>query len=128
MSWSTYLLTQIEFPRKSYTSLTQVFDDMDEAQKQIKFAKDTLQNLAFITEPQKFCGEEDDPMMWLKRELENAMEMYEESLIELENLRTLAVAWKNIKREGDQFAPPPFEEESYLYGDFIPSSENSLEW
>lgn len=122
MSYSTYLQTTIEFQRKTYSNLSRVLDDIDDARHAINSAKETLRNLAFITEPQKFCGKDDDPMIWLKKETNDALDYLAESLINLYELQILRDSWDDIQRDGDKFVPAPHNK-SYLEGDFIPSTE-----
>lgn len=124
MSYSTYLQTSIEFRRKTYTDLYNVLDDIEKAEKAVDSAKNTLRILAFITEPQKFCGKDDDPMAWVRVETNNALDYLTESLFELHQLQILRDSWDDIQREGGKFVPHPHNK-AYLEGDFIPSTSNN---
>lgn len=126
MDFGTYLQTEIYFPRKTYTDKWQVEQDLDETRALMHSARCRLRQLAFITEPNKFCGDNEggDPMDWVELRFNEAIDSFKEAYSEALILRLLLDQWNNIKRDKDgRFILPPTTDTSYLYGDFIPSDE-----
>lgn len=124
MSWSTYFTTTIEFPRKTYDYLGQVECDIEREQLYIKSARNTLRNLAIMTEPQKYCDEEDNPMTWVSHEVDDALEALEASVCRLHDLYLLKSGWSSIERKDGVFVAPA-DEKNYLFGDFIPNANDT---
>lgn len=133
MSWSTELYTSISFNRKTYDALYVIEDDIEEYENLIRLAEKELTELAFITEPQKFCDEEQSPENYVRQKLENALEILEENLPLLSDLQRLRDAWDKatymesgkvcFKKRPDDF----HWDDAFIEGDYINSNYNDDE-
>lgn len=127
MGYGTYLQTEICFSRKTYTDRGQVEDDLDEAMALMHSARNRLRQLAFITEPNKFCGDDEDgdPMDWVECRFNEAIDSFKEAYREVIDLKCLLSQWDTIERDKDgRFIEPPTFDKTYLYGDMIPSANS----
>lgn len=123
MSYATYLRTDIEFPRKTYDTLYEVMDAIEEEEKLVATARNELRKLAYITEPNKFV-DEDYPSAesWIDAKLNSWIDQLEQSSVELYKLYLLKDNWDDIEKRKDGFVVPT-DTKTYLFGDFIPTSE-----
>lgn len=120
MGFGTYLYTDLYFNRKTYNSLYEVEEDFKRAQDRISHARARLKVLAFMTEPQKFCVNEESPDTYLEQELEYALEELEEALIDTYKLNMLKECWKETHdSEGKAIRPSDEERKPFICGDFI---------
>ena len=75
-----------------------------------------------MTEPQKFCPEENDPIIWVRNEIEDNIQLIKEETIKLYKLETLLEEWDKCHDEkGDAIVPKDKElwNKVYMDGDFI---------
>ena len=93
MGWSTNLFCNINFHKKTYNSIYEVESEIEFLEKCIETCKNEIQNLVMITEPKKFCEEDQDPMGWMIGIYRDDMELLEEYTIELYKLRLLYNNW-----------------------------------
>lgn len=131
MGWETTLLAPISFNRETFTSKGQVEDKLEECRETIKYLRSKVKNLVFITEPRKFCGEDEDPIHWLNSKVEEYLERLEEELWDEARLSILLDAWDKchmrIEEDGQNVevavtTPPELGfiwEHAYIDGDFI---------
>lgn len=120
MGFGTYLYTDLYFNRKTYNSLYEVEEDLEEALDKIHHARARFKVLAFMTEPQKFCVNEESPDTYLEQELGYALEELEEALIEAYKLRLLKDNWKETHdSEGKAIRPSDEDRKPFISGDFI---------
>lgn len=129
MGWSTELFCNISFNRKSYNSLFDVESDIDDLKKEIGTCKDSLQSLAFMTEPDKFYNREeyDSALSWVRSEYDNNMSLLEELQYELFKLEYLRDNWKNCHNDEGLAIPTPDSikwDTAYLEGDFVRTTKN----
>lgn len=127
MGWETSLLTHIRFHKQTYNSLYEVENAYEEADKMVKYMESKLQNLAMMTEPKKFCDEEDDPMSFIQCECSNCLEELEIALIDRYKLGLLIDSWKKCHNEEGLAIPDPEGidwEDSFLEGDFVKTTKN----
>ena len=124
MSWSTELFCNITFSRESFNSKDEVYNRIDELQKCIQTAKDNIRDLVVITEPNKFCQEDDEPLSWLINEYSGYIELIEEYSVELYKLNMLLEHWDYCHNEDGLAIDPPDNitwKTSFLCGDFVNS-------
>jgi hypothetical protein len=122
MSWYTNLFCNIEFSRETFNSIHDVYDRIEENEKYIEIAKNKLRTLAYITEPNKFCPSEEDPIIWIENEMESAIETIEESNVELYKLHKLIDNWNKCHNEEGLAIDKPKDlhyDTAYISGDFI---------
>ena len=123
MGWQTDALIHVFFNRETFDSENAIQEYIDEQKENIRLAKDTLNHLAFMTEPKKFCGEEEDPTYYIKNELEYAIETLENSSVELSNALAVLRGWKYSHAEngGAIYIPDDtsMEKMQRIAGDFI---------
>lgn len=129
MGWSTELFCNISFNRKSYNSLHEVEEDIEEAKRGVASCKETLRNLALITEPEKFYDKEEfnSPIAWVEESLSSSLELLEEYYRELERLEILKDNWDNCHDEKGLAINPPDNinwDTAFLEGDFVKSINN----
>lgn len=126
MAWSTELFCSISFNRETFNSRYEVECKIEEVEKCLQLAKDSLFNLAIMTEPQKFCPEDLDPLSWVQCEFRENMELIEDYIVELSNLKLLLDNWDNCHNEEGLAIYPPDNIEwdtAYLCGDFVNSDK-----
>lgn len=122
MGWATYLTTTIEYYKETYNTKFQVEEEIEICKATIGRCKKDLLSYALITEPQKFCPEESDPLIWISNEVEDNLQLLEEETIKLYKLELLLEEWdkchnkegKAIKSKDDKLW-----DKAYLSGDFI---------
>lgn len=127
MSWQTDLFTNITFNRKTYNSLGEVESDYDKVCNMIKHFEGDLRSLALITEPKKFCDEEQDPLWFLKHKVEECLEELEDLYVEKYKLELLISEWNHCHNEEGYAIPRPENihwNSSFLDGDFVKTKEN----
>ena len=129
MGWSTELFCNISFNRKSYNSLFEVESDIDDLKKEIGTCKDSLQSLAFMTEPDKFYNREeyDSALSWVRSEYDNNMSLLEELQYDLFKMEFLRDNWENCHNDEGLAIPAPDGikwDTAYLEGDFVRTTEN----
>ena len=130
MGWSTRLTTTMEFNRRTYDCLGTVEHDLNEVQDSIKYFKNKLLGLVMMTEPKKFCDEDQDPMCWLQHEAEDCFEALEEAIVDEYKLYKLKEDWDTCHtKDGEPIHPPKefcngeYEDCAYIDGDFILTKE-----
>lgn len=123
MSWETTLYTGISFSRETYDSKYKVEDALFKVNNSIKKYESDLKNLIFITEPKKFCDEEENPMYWLSNESDNIMTELKQLYVEKFKLELLLENFdKAYDKHKNQFKPLPdgFKwDDAYIDGDYI---------
>lgn len=127
MGWETRLTTTLSFNRKTYDTIGQVNSDLDEVKDMIKYYRNKLIGLVMMTEPKKFCGEDQDPMWWLQHEAEECMDELDDLYTEEFKLFCLKNDWKTCHTEDNEPIHLPKQmcnsewsgECAYIDGDFI---------
>lgn len=122
MGWSTNLFCNIEFNRQTYNTRNEVLDRIEEVKQCLKTTEDYLRSLVLITEPNKFCTEDCDPLNWLNVEFQENIKLYEEYIIELYKLDLLLNNWDAChNKEGLAINTPKGVNygSAFLNGDFI---------
>lgn len=126
MAWYTEYTTKLWFSRKTYDHLSVVENDLEETEDLISCYEKDLNNLAMITEPKKFCEEDEDPMAWIQIKVEQCLEELRSLYVDKFKLQCLRDGWEYCHtKDGDPIHAP---EElmnvdgyncSYIDGDFI---------
>ena len=122
MGWATYLTTTIEYYKETYKTKFQVEEEIETCKAIIGRYKKDLFSYAIMTEPQKFCPEESDPIIWLSNEVEDNLQLLEEEIIKLYKLELLLENWdKCHNNKGEAIKPKDNKlwDKAYLDGDFI---------
>lgn len=122
MGWYTDLFCNISFNRETFNSKIEVQDRIGETKTYLQNSKDQLRNLVMMTEPQKFCPENYDPMIWLNGELRDLLDSIEEYSIDLYKLQLLLENWDSCHNEEGLAIEPPEGitwETAFLDGDFV---------
>ena len=126
MGWASVLFCNINFNKETYNSKYEVENRIEELKDSIKNAKEIIKNLVVMTEPKKFCPEDNDPLFWMQHTADEWIEILEEDTIELYKLNLLLDNWENChNREGLAIYPPDFIhfDTAFLSGDFIKSTK-----
>ena len=127
MGWSTDLFCNICFNHKTYNHKSEVENDLEEAKDLKKMAKDRLRELVFMTEPQKFCDQDETPQEFLSGELHNQFEALEEAIQDECRLYYLLDNWDACHNDKGQAIYGPKEVEcdsAFLRGDFIKTDKD----
>lgn len=126
MSYTTYLHCSIAFIRETYNNKYEVLDDLDVCEKMINYLEGSLRELVMITEPKKFCNEDEDPQAWLSINVRDKLESLEEEYVKRYKLHLLLDNWNNShNNEGLAIDIPSTEcKNPYVYGDFIKTVKN----
>jgi hypothetical protein len=119
MGWETTLYTYISFNRETYDSLEKVNQDIDDLETEVKSLKEQLNGLVLITEPKKYCDDEDDPMYWMQRKCRDIIELIEEYNSKLTLLYILKNRWNECHDMKGSPKLPPKDIGSYIDGDYI---------
>lgn len=120
MGYGTYLYTSLYFYRKTYKSKFDVEEDLEEVRERIRRAKEDLMRLAYMTEPAKFCVNEESPDSYIRAELKFAVESLEEASVEEYKLEQLLDTWDETHdSEGKAIKPSDEDRKSFICGDFI---------
>lgn len=122
MGWSTELFCNISFNRETFNSEIEVQDKIEETKTYIQNAKDHLRDLLMMTEPGKFCPENYDPLIWMRNEFQDSMDLIEEYSVELYKLNLLLSNWDAChEKDGLAISPPEGVgwQTAFLDGDFV---------
>jgi hypothetical protein len=122
MGWATYLMHTMEFSKETYKTKYEVEQEIEESKRIIEICEKDLYSFGIMTEPNKFCPEENDPILWLRNEIEDNIQLIKEETIKLYKLETLLENWDKCHNEkGDAIIPKDKElwNKVYMDGDFI---------
>lgn len=122
MGWATYLMHTMEFYKETYKTKYEVEQEIEESKRIIEICKENILSLCMMTEPNKFCPEENDPIIWIRNECRDNLECIESETINLYKLETLLENWDKCHDEkGDAIVPKDKElwNKVYMDGDFI---------
>lgn len=122
MGWSTELFCNITYNRETFNSKYEVKDRIEEIEQYLKISEGRLRDFSMMTEPQKFCPENYDPLIWIRNEVQDAIDEIEEYSIELYKLNLLLENWDNCHNEEGLAIEPPEGitwKTPFLSGDFV---------
>lgn len=126
MGWCTDLFCNVSFNRETFNSKRAVENKLEETRNYLQTAKDHLRNFVMMTEPQKFCPEDYDPMSWINNECQDWLDSIEEYTIECYKLELLLENWDNCHDENGLAISPPDNIDwntAYMDGDFVRSTK-----
>lgn len=125
MSWSTELFCNITFNRETFNSKSEVEERIEEIERYSQRVRDQIRDLAMMTEPQKFCPENYDPIIWLRNEIQDSLDALEEGTIDLYKLNLLLENWSSCHDEKGLAIEPPDEVRNgaFLEGDFVKTTK-----
>lgn len=129
MSYYTELFTSITFHNKSFGSLYEVTEELGETKRMISYYENKLHTLGIMTEPKKFCQEE-DPLAYVTQEVKESLEELQELYVEEYKLSLVIETWeKTHDEEGYAIGRPEGIDwdASFLDGDFITHREKEEE-
>ena len=126
MSWQTDLFCSLTFNRETFNSLSGVENKIDELTSYISDLKDTLRNLAMMTEPSKLLNleEGESPMERISSMVKDILTDLEDYYIERWKLEILKDRWNDCHTEGGLAIDPPENIDwrtAFLDGDFVKS-------
>ena len=123
MSYSTDLWCCISFNGRTYNNKDDVERDLDEIQKELYNARETILRLVFMTEPQKFyqANSEESVADQLDYELKSALDALEECHCKELQLIYLLDNWDACHKDGKAIKPPKDIDccTAFLDGDYI---------
>ena len=122
MGWATYLMCTMEFYKEAYKTKYEVEQEIEESKRIIEVCEKDLQSFGIMTEPQKFCPEENDPIIWVRNEIEDNIQLIKEETIKLYKLETLLEEWDKCHDDkGNAIVPKDKKlwDKVYMDGDFI---------
>lgn len=125
MSWSTELFCNITFNRETFNSKSEVEERIEEIERYSQSVRDQIRDLTMMTEPQKFCPENYDPIIWLRNEIQDSLDALEECTIDLYKLNLLLENWNSCHNEEGLAIEPPdvVRQNAFLEGDFVKTTE-----
>lgn len=123
------LRTNLYFSHKTYSSISEVEDDIELKENIVENCKKELMMLMVMTEPSKFWRESEaeigeTPFIWMQNQARNLIESIIDETYELADLYRLKVDWYEChNKDGKAIEPPKGEEHSipYFWGDWIDS-------
>lgn len=125
MGWSTELFCNITFNRETFNSKSEVEERIEEIERYSQSVRDQIRDLTMMTEPQKFCPENYDPIIWLRNEIQDSLDALEECTIDLYKLNLLLENWNSCHNEEGLAIEPPdvVRQNAFLEGDFVKTTE-----
>lgn len=124
------LRTNIYFSHKTYSSITEVEEEIKLQELFIANAEKDLMMLITMTEPERFWRKDEaevgeTPWIWMQNQAMQAIETIKEATEELSKLRTLYYKWNDC-HDKEGFAIEPHKGtsygKSYFWGDWIDSN------
>lgn len=122
MSFETSLFCRITFNRKTYNSIYDVESDIEDIKDSIDNIKNDILSLALITEPKKYCTEDEDTISYMTKRVKDNLDNLEELYLELNDLYHLKDNWKDCHNDKGLAIPLPDNidyDSAFLEGDFI---------
>lgn len=133
MSQSTRLFTTINFAGKTYNSLKEVENELQDIEIRINDLKSNLRVLAYMTEPNKMKPEDVTVSEYLEANVNYLYTEFEELFVKRYKLEMLLDEWdKCHNNEGLGINPPDdVKYKSFIDGDFVytvkhPTNESLL--
>lgn len=128
MSWETRLFCGISFNRKTYNNKYEVENDIEELEACINTCERELQDLAIMTEPEKFMSKEDyeSPYDFVYQKVSGNIDLLKEYSVEKAQLELLLNEWDHCHDKNGLAIPPEQSmwNVAYLDGDFIKTTKN----
>ena len=130
MSFSTDLFCRISFNRETYNDLSEVEEDIKAAKMAIENVKREIENLVFMTEPNKMFKAEEGENVFdiISYRLRQCFEILSESSEQLLKLEYLRDYWDACHDEKTGLAIPLPEgidfDAAYLDGDYVRTTKN----
>ena len=122
MGWSTDALVKISFSRETFDTKGKVEDYIENQEHTIEMCTNTLKQLAWMTEPKKFCEEEESPEFYIKNNLEWALEELEKAIENRYKAMRVLEAWDYMHHEsGCALYEKSMKDKQRIWGDFIPT-------
>ena len=133
MSQSTRLFTTINFAGKTYNSLNEVKNELQDIEIRINDLKSNLRVLAYMTEPNKMKPEDATASEYLDANINYLYTEFEDLFVKRYKLEMLIEEWdKCHNNEGLGINPPDeIKYKSFIDGDFVytekhPTNESLL--
>ena len=125
MGWSTELFCNVTFSRETFNSKSEVEERIEEIERYSQSVRDQIRDLTMMTEPQKFCPENYDPIIWLRNEIQDSLDALEECTIDLYKLNLLLENWNSCHNEEGLAIEPPevVRQNAFLEGDFVKTTK-----
>lgn len=127
MGFQTDLFTTLTFNHQTFNSRYDVNDELNETEKLIKYYENKLYSIGVMTEPKKYCDDDDDPIAFINSEINDSLKELDDLYVERFKLQLVLETW-NQSHDEDGFAIPvpnnvPWNA-AYIDGDFIKHKEN----
>lgn len=123
MSWETTLYTGISFVRETYDSKIKIEDDLKNTRDLIKLYEKRLNLFTTMTEPNKFCPKDENPILWITSETDDALsELKSLYIVEFKLELLLENFDKAYDKESNTFKSLPKEfkyDDAFIEGDYI---------
>ena len=121
MGWSTDALIEVSFNRQTFNSKWDVENYIEDKEREIETAKKTIRQLAFMTEPKKFCEEDADPAWWIQNQIDDAIETIEDNSYLIGIARRVLDGWNYSHHENGMAYEfnGQFLEQQRVWGDFV---------
>lgn len=122
MSFETSLFCRITFNRKTYNSIYDVESDIEDIKDSINNIKNNILSLVLITEPKKYCTEDEDTISYMTKRVKDNLDNLEELYLELNDLYHLKDNWEDCHNDKGLAIPLPDNidyDSAFLEGDFI---------
>lgn len=125
MSCSTELFCNITFNRETFNYKSEVEERIEEIERYSQSVRDQIRYLTMMTEPQKFCPENYDPIIWLRNEIQDSLDALEKCTIDLYKLNLLLKNWNSCHNEEGLAIEPPdvVRQNAFLKGDFVKTTK-----
>lgn len=121
----------MEFNRETYNSLYEVQNEIKDTKSMIEYHKKKLLQFASMTEPNKLCPKDYDPLAWITSEVEESIEELIDYTIALYKLELLEEYWEECHNSNDDAITYKGDRgkyglpHAYIEGDFIKMDEDT---
>jgi hypothetical protein len=121
MSQGTNLYTRIRFIDKTYNSKDEVLGDYNYVTDRIRQIKNRLLMFAMMTEPEKFKSKDESAEFYIKSNMTDLIEEYEDLVVEHYKLSMLLENWERCHNDKGLAIDPPddIKYDHYMDGDFV---------
>lgn len=124
MGFGTYLKTDLYFSHQTFNTRQEVMDALEKVRDSMRVGRERLKQFSLMTEPNKFCPKDEDPLWWVTNELDELITQYEDDAVEEFKLVLLLDNWDSCHNEEGLAIPDPNDKgettsRSYLDGDYV---------
>lgn len=127
MGWCTEALVKVCFYKETFNTKEDVLEYIEARNDVIEYVQKKLGFLIVITEPQKYCPKDSDPLMWFQHEYKNCLDMLQTALIEKNEAELVLGGWEDMHNPDGKAKnePSEFDKLRRICGDYVVIENNN---